>query len=88
MSSSNFCNSPRNAYFFPVNIQESRLALQLRLNGPVWLRIDPDCIALLEQETWNDLIECPLGCIRKSVSLALIELLYIKFFFSIMQYDS
>eukprot|EP00043_Microstomoeca_roanoka_P017551 m.183721 g.183721 ORF g.183721 m.183721 type:complete len:449 (-) comp16658_c1_seq1:651-1997(-) len=56
---------PKDAYYFPINIQESRLAITLDLMGPAWLRLTTDDVALLEQRSWNILVECPLHCVRK-----------------------
>ena len=52
-------------YLFPVNVQESALAVEWRLIGPAWLRITPDKIALVSQARNEDMMNCPFTCIRK-----------------------
>ncbi|EGD79126.1 hypothetical protein PTSG_09853 [Salpingoeca rosetta] len=56
---------PKNAYYFPVNVQESMLSQEHALLGPAWLRIAPTSVALLAQQSWDLIMECPLSCVRK-----------------------
>eukprot|EP00730_Choanoeca_flexa_P015310 TRINITY_DN7004_c0_g1_i1.p1 TRINITY_DN7004_c0_g1~~TRINITY_DN7004_c0_g1_i1.p1 ORF type:complete len:508 (+),score=162.01 TRINITY_DN7004_c0_g1_i1:171-1694(+) len=62
----NIPSSTHGSYYFPVNVQPSRLAQSTALEGQsCWLRITQEGMALLDQETWEPKVVVPLKDMRR-----------------------
>jgi len=56
---------PYGSYYFPVNVRESRLAERNGVQGPHWLRITQDGMALLDQTNWEPQVTVPVQHMRR-----------------------
>jgi hypothetical protein len=56
---------PKGAYFFPVYVDSSPVALNNNLIGPAWLRVTQSELALLDQRSWDELATFELDHVRR-----------------------
>eukprot|EP00045_Choanoeca_perplexa_P001749 m.21457 g.21457 ORF g.21457 m.21457 type:complete len:463 (+) comp11145_c0_seq1:114-1502(+) len=56
---------PHGSYYFPVNVQRSKLADRNGIQGPHWLRLAQEGMALLDQNSWEPKVTVPVRHIRR-----------------------